>query len=278
MSQSKDSVVRAMTADGSFRVIAVTLDTTVQRIVTAQASDEGAALRLAELVAAAVLVREISAPDKRVQLTLRGREGGSLVAESRPDGACRGFVNPGNSESAEVSEVLFQVAYHRADGSLHQSTIQIPATASVAEALMMYLQTSAQIMATVGIRSCRQDGGMTATGYAAQLLPQADAGVVELVTSRLEANDPLEGRRATADLVAAVVGDLPTTPLAQSDLRFECTCSRERVMATLAGLPQTDLLEMVADQEPVAIHCDGCGNAYEISVAELSGMVTFPKK
>lgn len=254
------------------RVIAVNLEAATDAIVVAQQADDDAALQLAELVAAAVLIRETSAPDKRVQVTLRNQDGGSLVAESRPDGACRGFVNPGKEERRE-SQRLFQIAYHRRDGSLHQSTIEVTAEASIAEALMTYLQTSAQIIATVALQAERHAGRVGAVGFAAQLLPDAEADIVEAITTRLEAGVSLGGRPSATDIVAAVVGDLPTTPLARSELRFECTCSRERVLSTLAGLPSADLAEMINDDEPVSIHCDGCGRAYEVTVAELATLL-----
>ncbi len=272
MSKRADVVVRAMTAEGSFRVIAVNLESATDAIAVAQRATDETALHLAELVAAAILVREISAPDKRVQLTLREADGGSLVAESRPDGACRGFVNPGNQEPRE-GQRLFQAAYHRRDGSLHQSTIEVSPQATIAEALMTYLQTSAQVIATVDLRASHHEGKVEAVGFAAQLLPDAEAHVVELVTTRLESGSPLVGRPTASEIIAEVVGDLPTTPLARSELRFECTCSQERVMSTLAGLPSADLVEMITDNEPVSIHCDGCGRAYEVSVAELAAML-----
>ncbi|MBT8492790.1 MAG: Hsp33 family molecular chaperone HslO, partial [Deltaproteobacteria bacterium] len=140
---SRDNVTRAMTQDGSFRIIATTVDRTARAIATAQRADDLQARALTELLMAAILVRETSAPDKRVQVTLLSPSNGSLVAESRPDGSCRGFINPGH-EAPNPEQTLFQVAYHRRDGNLHQSTVAVDPSIEVADALMLYLQSSVQ--------------------------------------------------------------------------------------------------------------------------------------
>ena len=70
-----DTVLRAMTDDGAFRVMVARTTDTVRAIVAAQQVDGFAANQLGDLVTAAVLVRETMSPPNRVQVLLRcGRD------------------------------------------------------------------------------------------------------------------------------------------------------------------------------------------------------------
>src|SRR5437667_12691738 len=80
-----DAVVRAITDDGSFRVIAARVPATARAVVEAQRVTGGVATYLAELVAGIVLVRETMAPQFRLQGVLIGADGGGrLVVDARP--------------------------------------------------------------------------------------------------------------------------------------------------------------------------------------------------
>src|SRR5438105_3927008 len=90
-----DQVVRLMTMDGAFRLIAAVTTETARGALAAQAAGDELGLRLAELMTSAVLVRETTQPSRRVQLVWQDRRGSSLVADALPDGLNRGLVNPG---------------------------------------------------------------------------------------------------------------------------------------------------------------------------------------
>ncbi|MEZ4307686.1 MAG: Hsp33 family molecular chaperone HslO, partial [Polyangiaceae bacterium] len=64
MNPPADTVVRAVTQDGAFRVIVTLTTATVKGAVTAQDVSGSTAARLGELVTGAVLVREAMAPDR----------------------------------------------------------------------------------------------------------------------------------------------------------------------------------------------------------------------
>ena len=75
-----DRVLRAMTDDGSFRVMTIRSTDTVRGIVAAQEVRGIAAAQLAEIATGAVLVRETMAPGQRVQVLLRD-DGDNLIVE-----------------------------------------------------------------------------------------------------------------------------------------------------------------------------------------------------
>src|ERR1700678_881457 len=100
-----DSVVRAITEDGAFRVIAARTTETVRGAVAAQGARGVTARHFGELLTGAVLLREAMAPRQRVQAILKGAAKGSLIADSHPDGTSRGLVNlgAGGVDGPEVS-------------------------------------------------------------------------------------------------------------------------------------------------------------------------------
>ena len=73
--ERRDSVVRAITDDGSFRVVALRTTDTVRAIAAAQRVKGDEARWLGELVTGTVLVRETMAPDLRVQGVLQSSAG-----------------------------------------------------------------------------------------------------------------------------------------------------------------------------------------------------------
>ena len=88
-----DLSLRAMTNDHGFRVIAACTTDSVREVLARQKVSGELAHGLADLVTAAVLLRETMAPDIRVQGLLRGAGGhGQLVGDSFPDGGVRGLA------------------------------------------------------------------------------------------------------------------------------------------------------------------------------------------
>ena len=93
MTEARDRVLRAMTDDGSFRVVATRTTDMVRGATAAQGVRGAAARTFGELLTGAVLVRESMAPDLRVQAVLQGDDRRSrMVADAHPDGMTRGLV------------------------------------------------------------------------------------------------------------------------------------------------------------------------------------------
>ena len=66
-----DTVVRAMTDDGAFRIVAARTTDTARAVIAAQELSGSIAHDMADLVTAAVLYRETMAPSLRVQCIVR---------------------------------------------------------------------------------------------------------------------------------------------------------------------------------------------------------------
>src|SRR5580704_15177333 len=131
MPPSSDTALRALTDDGAFRVMAVQTTETVRGAIAAQNARGSDARLLAEMLTGAILVRETMAPDHRVQGTLVGDDGKSrIVADAHPTGETRGLVQRARGADSVALREKMRLTMMRTlhDGSIHQGTIEAPAS------------------------------------------------------------------------------------------------------------------------------------------------------
>ena len=271
-----DRVMRAMTVDGAFRVIAAVTTDTARGALAAQGASGDLALRLAELITAGVLVRETTQPGRRVQMLWRDRRGAALVADALPDGTNRGMVNPGERSSvAATGDHILQVNYTMPNGAMHQGVVAIPEGDDMGTALMRYMDQSEQTVSsvtTVAVAALPGGSGIgVAGGYVVQRLPEATREVIDAMTAHLGTLPPIASLLAPSDappataasLVAAILSEFEHAELASSALSFGCTCSEARFMLGILSLPAAEV-ESMLDGDPREVRCDACGAQYVI--------------
>jgi molecular chaperone Hsp33 len=267
-----------MTNDGAFRLIAAVTTATARDAIAAQGVVGPLAGRLAELLTGAILVRETTAPGRRVQLVLRYADGGTLVADSLPEGLSRGLATPNDVVGGGFAgDAVLQVNYTLPNGSLHQGVIDVPAAADVSSALMRYMHQSEQTVSMVVVEAVVEGGGLRAAGgYLVQLLPEAEKPIIDAMTARLESFERLDVLRDAEPspdaIVDALFAGFPSTRLAESPLAFGCTCTEERVLAGIISLPVEDLKEMADAQQDIEVKCDACGRRYEVTAETLGAL------
>jgi molecular chaperone Hsp33 len=284
---SADRVTRAMTSDGAFRVIAAITTETATEAARAQGLSGHDALRLAELITGAVLLRETTSPGRRVQILMRDQSGRVLVADALPDGTNRGIVNPGAAAGgvaapavAPHGDVTMQVSYTMPNGSLHQGVVAVPEGSDLSTALMQYMQQSEQWVSVISVTALG-DGGRgvgAAGGYVVQLLPEAERPALEAMTNHLGELDSLarllaEPVTSSRDLVSRLLDGFEHAELADSPLRFGCTCSEERVLRGMASLGPDDIASLVDSESMLEVRCDACGRKYSIDPDQLRAFV-----
>ncbi len=280
-----DSVVRAMTNDGAFRIVAARTTDTAEAVISAQELSGLAAQDMADLLTAAVLYRETMAPSLRVQCIVRfDDDAGQLVADSHPDGWTRGLFQKGSGEApADVrkTQATLQMMRTLPNSDLHRGVVQLPESGNLSEGFMRYMQLSEQIVSMISLGSVVGGQHPAAGGYVVQLLPEAveAEAAMETMTKRLENFVEIRDRLQASDsspsqLVERVFEGMPFTWLHSSDIRFGCHCSQVRVMTTLSVLNRTDIQELVDVGEPLSVGCDYCGTSYTVEIAQLQGLLS----
>ncbi|MFW6051009.1 MAG: Hsp33 family molecular chaperone HslO [Myxococcota bacterium] len=280
-----DRFVSAVADDLSFRVVTARTTDMVRGAVEAQGATGETARRFGELLTGAVLLRVTMAPKLRVQGILHGAgHTGQLVADSHPDGWCRGLVKlREGARDVRVGEgSVLQMMRSLPNGDLHQGMVEVPAEGGggVAAALMAYMQHSEQVVSTLDVGCVMQgDRVVSAGGYMVQLLPEVPEGSLMVMTERLdhdfrELGPLLESTDAAPDqLLEELLWGIPHATVESAHLRFDCNCSRVRVMTSLATLSRDEIEEMVHEGEPLHITCDYCGSRYTVEVEHLKGLL-----
>jgi molecular chaperone Hsp33 len=291
-----DSVLRAVTNDGSFRVMAAQTTETVREALLRQLPREpkkeddraNAGPRpiervFAELLTGAVLVRESMAPDLRVQVVLQGDDRRSrIVADTHPNGMTRGLVQlaSGVSEFSYQQSGVLQVQRTLHNGALHQGVVGVPEAGTVSSTLMRYMQESEQVLTMISV-GCAWAGDVlvAAGGYVVQLMPEVERRKLAVMTERLEDFkdiSPLLERGAASprELLFETLYGMPYEQVAERDVHFGCNCSEMRLLAGLASLPKTEVLELANAKEVLEIGCDFCGHEYRFMPEQLRGLLS----
>ncbi|MBM4361104.1 MAG: Hsp33 family molecular chaperone HslO [Deltaproteobacteria bacterium] len=279
MSVRGDRLVRAMTDDGSFRVVTADTTLTVRGALAAQEAVGETARVLGDLVTGVLLTRITMAPALRVQGVLRG-PAGQLVADSHPSGKTRALVTRGPDGGLDLSpgpSTLLRMMRTLHDGRLSQGVVGVTSP-SMSVALMEYMETSEQVTTMLAVGTRLGEAGVErAGGYLVQLLPGAARGPLMLMTERLEDFRSVDAWLARDDftpeaLLADLLYGLPHTWLGEDEAEFGCWCSRLGVTSALSTLPRTELESMVSAGEVLEIRCDYCGEEYRVPPAELRGL------
>lgn len=282
MTSAADSVLRAITNDGAFRVIVARTTRTVRGAIAAQQGTGKTAQWFGDLLTGSVLFRETMAPQLRVQGIMRTLGGGgSLVADSHPSGKTRGLIQlpQGASELDTSGGALLRIMRSLPGGRLNQGIVQVPTAGGISQALMEYMQTSEQVVSMISVGTVMSDADVLgAGGYLVQLLPEVGRGPLMVMTERLEDFRDVSAilsdtSFSPAWLLDQLLHGMEYTRLDESPLDFECWCDELRLMSALATLGKSDIEHLLEDGEVLEIRCEYCGREYRVPPARLRGLL-----
>ncbi len=277
---TSDHIIRAMTVSDGFRAVAIRSTDTVRKAIATQNVHGPTARTYAELVTGAVLIRETMAPKMRVQTILKRTAGGSMVADSHPDGMTRGLVNLRDDHPIELGDgAHLQVIRELPNGELHQGVVATAADKGLSASLTTYMVRSEQVQTAIAV-GCAFDGDevRAAGGFILQHMPGAERQTLAALTDRLEDLGDIETLLAATDaeptaMLEQVLGDIAFDVLQHNGVHFGCNCSTERFLSSLATLGRADLEELVDANEPLDITCDYCAENYRISTVRVRNLL-----
>ena len=281
MEEQHDRILRAITDDGAFRVVAVRTTDTAQAGLTAQCVEGDTAATLGEILTAAVLIRETMAPGYRLQTILKDSIGNHVVGDAHPGGKTRGLVSVASEATGLLlgDDSILQVIRMLPNHEMHQGIVSAGLGEGVAGAVMTYLQQSEQVTSMVGIR-CIVDGErvVAAGGYVVQLLPEITEMPLAIMTERLEDFRDVEEVLVSTDanpthLVSELLYGFPHSHLADSPVAFHCDCDSSRVVGAMATLGREELTQLIEDKEVVEVSCDYCATVYEVGPEQFRALL-----
>ncbi len=245
-----------------------------------------AAVALGRAMAGATLLLRLSVrASRRLTLTVTG-DGpiGKIVAEVDGEGNLRGLVGepqidlPTDGQghlriAAAVGRGVLRVRRELVDGSTYESQVAL-ASGEIGLDLAHFLEQSEQTQSVVMVGVLEGPEGIRAAGgMIVEVLPGAREDAVERLEENLARVGGVSrtiGRGGLAELRDDVLEGLSPELIDRRAVRFRCGCSREGLLATLVGLPASDL-ESIRDAEGrVEAQCSFCGARYVYQEGELA--------
>ena len=282
MSEPPDTVLRAITDDGAFRVLTARTPETVRGAIEAQGVTGATARHFGDLLTGSILFRETMAPNLRVQGILKGSSGsGSLIADSHPSGQTRGLVQlKGGAREIDLGHgAVLQLMRTLSSGRINQGVVEVPKDGGISHSFMSYMQASEQVISMLAVGTLFEgDRVQSAGGYIVQLLPEVGRGPLMVMTERLRDFESIDAQLGESSFTPSWLLDellygMPFTRLEESSVRFECWCDELRVVSALASLSRDDLEHLLSTNEVLEIACEYCKRDFRIAPARLRGLL-----
>ncbi len=240
-----------------------------------------------------LLVSSMKKEGARVNIRIKG-DGplGGLLVDAGLDGTVRGYVSnpevelPPNSQGKlDVGGAIGKQGYlyvvrDIGYGYPYSSTVEL-VSGEIGDDVANYLVTSEQTPSAllVGV-FVDQTGVIASGGLLLQVLPKAarDEKLVQLLEERVSSlqsfTNMLRAGKSLPDMLQEVLGDLclEIFPDIQM-LRFDCSCSFNRVLGALKMLGSVELQDMIEKDDGAEATCQFCGEIYQANSDHLRELI-----
>ena len=287
-----DEIVRAMTADGYVKAVAVTGRDLVERARNIHTLLPMATAALGRALLGASMLGDML-KEQKGSLTLQIKGGGPLgtvLAVSDYEGNVRGYVQNPHVELMEKHQGKLDVG--AAVGSTGTLTVikdiglKEPYVGSIglfsgeiADDLAMYFVESEQIptACALGVLVGTDQSVTSAGGYIIQLLPGASDDIIDKIEAGVHrvgsVSHALEGGLDGEGLLRAVLSDFQLEILEKHPVEYRCYCSRDRVTRALISMGREELSSLIRDQGQADLTCQFCDKVYHYSQEQLEKLL-----
>lgn len=288
-----DHLQRVITQAGNFFGIACVTTNLVAEACRRHDVGPTAATALGRALTGATLLAALLKGEQSVLLRFEGNGPlRKIITEAGCSGWVRGYVAEPHAEvplrqgridvAAALGHAgLLTVTKDIGGPQRYQGTIELYSS-EIGEDLAYYLTRSEQTPSTLalGIRLHPSGTIAAAGGFLIQALPPADERLLGRLEERIASLPPVSemllAGRGPADILATVFDAIPCRKTAETPLRYQCSCSRDkmqRAILTLAGQDQDDLLQR---EEGLEVRCEFCRQSYHFSREETRDLLLPP--
>ncbi len=285
-------LVRCIASDGSLSIMAADLTDAVEEARLIHDTSPVITAGLGRLLTAACFMGTmLKASDDSVTLRINGGgPSGSIIAVSGSSGNVRGYAaNPWVDLPLNKKGKLDVSGAVGKEGSLtvmKDLGLKEPYIGSVplvsgeiAEDVTSYFAVSEQTptVCALGVLISTDLSVKAAGGFLVQLLPFAPESAIEAVERCINDIPPvtamLDSGLTPEEICRKVLKEFDLEVLLESEPRYVCDCSLERVMRTLKSLSQEDLASMSEDERTEVI-CHFCNKRYIFTQEEIKILIS----
>jgi molecular chaperone Hsp33 len=289
-----DQLIRATAADGGIRAVG---------IISTRLTEEARVRHKLSYVATAALGRTMSSglllassmkrEGSRVNIRIKGNGPlGGLLVDAGLDGTVRGYVEnpsvelpPNEKGKLDVGgaighEGFLYVVRDVGYGYPYSSTVEL-VSGEIGDDVANYLVTSEQTPSALVVGVFVGAQGVTAAGgVLLQVLPKAARDEALIATleervSQLSGFTPLLQKGLTLpEILERLLGDLGLEIMPEVQMvRFDCSCSFDRVLGALKLLGEAELQDMIEKDNGAEATCHFCGEVYQASSDHLARLI-----
>ena len=281
-------ITRAITSDGSARIIFANTTDIVQKAMEIHSLSKTATAALGRALTAASLMGSLL-KDKENSRTLQFKGDGpigTVMCVSDYKGNVRGYVENPQAELAPNAKGKLDVGgaigkngtlYVIKDMGYKEPYIGMCPIVSgeVAEDVTEYFATSEQTpsVCSLGVRVSNEKYCKAAGGFLIQLMPMADDDTVLAIERNIALIDSvsaiIERGGKAEDVIATCFAGIEYEMFDEFDIGYVCNCSREKYEKALITLSADDFESLGDDKAPIEAVCRFCGEKYSFTFEEL---------
>lgn len=288
---SSDRLEKYIHKDGSIRASAAIATQAVEDMrLTLGAYDLATVIVGRSMVGALLMAAHLKKGDN-VAVYIRGN--GPLAvtyAEGNHEGATRGYTpnpevqlplknNKLDIEGGIGIGILEVVRGSQDNDNLHKGTVEL-VSGQVGDDIAYYLYQSQQIPSVVALSvELNKDGSVRAAGgVLIELMPGADEKVIDDIETRMKSmknlGDLIASGAEPIELLSQFMNPDDLAKIhSQPNIKYQCRCSKDRVLRALLLLGHDELQDMLNSQDnKQLITCDFCGRKYELEASEIESL------
>lgn len=281
----KDGIVIAEALNGQVRIhAACTTEMVEEARIHHHCMPTSAAALGRVMSVSAIMASDLKDPQAKITSVFNGHgPAGTLLAQADGAGNVRGFIGDPNLYLVREDGHLAVGQAIGTDGTLTVTKdlgLKEPFTGvskiqsgEVGDDFAYYFAISEQTPSVVGVGVLvKPDGSIrSAGGFIYQLLPNASEEAVEFCEACAKKQKPvsdlIDECESLEEMIRLYFPDAKI--LDTREVRWHCDCSKERFHAGLLTLRDTDLEEMIQEDEGCECVCQYCSTPYTFSKEEL---------
>lgn len=285
-----DYLVKATVFDGKVRAYAAHTTHLVEEARSRQDTWATASAALGRTLTITTLMGAMLKGEDTVTVKIEG-DGpiGAIIADGNALGDVRGYVNQPHVDFPSNEHGKLDVKRAVGEGTLSivkdlglkdYFTGQVPlVSGEISEDFTYYFATSEQIPSAVGagVLVNPDHSILAAGGFIIQLMPGADEDIVAkleraiasfpAISTLIQAGDTPE-QILQKLFIGEEVNFLDTMPI-----RFQCKCSKERILNAIQGLGEAEINAMIEEDHGAEATCHFCNEVYQVTEAELKELL-----
>ncbi|MBQ2793104.1 MAG: Hsp33 family molecular chaperone HslO [Clostridia bacterium] len=291
----KSTMLRAMTRDGSARLIVINSREIVNGMRLAHTTSPTATAALGRtLTAASMIGTMLPEEGDTVTITFSGDgEAGKIIAVGDYFGNVKGYIqnplaNPPKKPNgkldvgAAVGAGTLSFVKAVGDGDLQTGMTEI-VTGEIAEDIATYFALSEQIptVLSLGVRVDKDYSCLAAGGVLIQLLPFPDENTVNLIERNAQSlaniSQYFEMGMTNEQIADIAMTDIPYDVFDNLEVEYKCDCARDRMRKKILSLGAREVAKMLDEQQAegkpreLTAICRFCNTDYTYTEAELLG-------